>query len=78
MNEEFLRILDELREMRREGQDTRDKVTSLVTQAEQLNKQVPDHENRLRVLERWRYGIPAAGVTAVVAAITAFTASKGA
>lgn len=74
MNEEYLRILEELREMRREGQDTRDKVTSLVEQT----KAVPDHENRLRALERWRYGIPAAGLTAVAAAaVSAFTATKG-
>lgn len=74
MNEEFLRILEEIREMRREGQDTRDKVTTLVEQA----KAVPDHETRLRALERWRYGIPVAGVTAAVAAtISAFSATKG-
>jgi fatty acid desaturase len=75
VNEEFARILDELREMRREGQDTRDKVTALVEQT----KAVPDHETRLRALERWRYGIPVAGVTAAVAAtISAFSATKGA
>lgn len=74
MNEEFAQILQELREMRTEGRDTRDKVTTLVEQA----KAVPDHENRLRALERWRYGIPAAGLTAVAAAaVSAFTATKG-
>ena len=26
---------------------------------------VPDHENRIRSLERWRYGLPLAGVLAI-------------
>lgn len=74
VDESYLRILEELREMRREGQDTREKVTALVEQA----KGIPDHETRLRALERWRYGIPVAGITAAVAAVTsAFSATKG-
>lgn len=39
---------------------------------------VPDHESRIRVLERWKYGLPLAGLTAVISAgISAWTA-KGA
>jgi hypothetical protein len=38
--------------------------TQLAVITEQL-KAVPDHENRIRSLERWRYGLPLAGVLAI-------------
>lgn len=34
---------------------------------EQL-KDVPDHETRLRALEKWRYGLPFAGLLAIASA----------
>lgn len=33
---------------------------------------VPDHENRLRSLERWRYGIPPAILGAIASVIATF------
>jgi len=54
-------ILSELREMRQEGQDTREKVITLIEQA----KGIVDHEDRLRSLERWKYGLPVTGLVAI-------------
>lgn len=42
--------------------------------AEQL-KAVPDHEARIRSLERWKYGLPVAGLLAagsLIAAVASF------
>lgn len=50
-----------------------------VTELKKQIEQVPDHEARIRILERWKYGLPVAGVTAVISAgISAWTASRGA
>lgn len=38
--------------------------------SEQL-KAVPDHETRIRSLERWKYGMPVAGLLAVGSTIAA-------
>lgn len=35
---------------------------------------LPDHEHRLRSLERWRYGVPGSVIAAVLALITALFA----
>lgn len=36
-----------------------------------LTEQLPDHETRLRELERWRYALPASLATAVASGILA-------
>lgn len=58
-------LLDEVREMRREGQQTRDMVTRLVARDEERDREVADHETRIRVLEKWQYALPITGVTAL-------------
>jgi hypothetical protein len=84
------RILDELTVMRAENRET----LVAVTQIQEQVRDVHDHEARLRVieqllpkdaqvrltaLERWRYGLPIAGLTAVVSAgLSAWTATRGA
>ncbi len=59
-------------------EQNRQLLVNLTSLQEQI-KLVPDHENRIRVLERWKYGLPLAGLTAVLSAgVSAWTASKGA
>lgn len=48
-------ILDELRIIRQENRETRDMVIELKGQVSGL----PDHETRIRALEKWRYSLPA-------------------
>lgn len=64
-------IYDELVAMR---DDVRSSSQHLATVADTLS----DHEDRLRGLERWKYSVPAALVTAVLsAAVTLFTKLGG-
>lgn len=73
MNED--RILDKLDGI--EGQN-RTMLIALTRVQEQISS-LPDHENRIRSLERWKYGLPMTAVTAVVAAaISGWSAMKGA
>ncbi len=44
---------------------------TLVEVRDALNKVVPDHESRLRSLERWKYGIPAGLVLTIFSALSA-------
>lgn len=47
--------------------------TQLAVISEQL-KAVPDHESRIRSLEKWRYGLPLSGLLAVgSAALSVYT-----
>jgi hypothetical protein len=39
-------------------------TTSLAVIGEQL-KMIPDHENRIRALEKWRYGLPLTALVSV-------------
>lgn len=90
MSDDLLgRIMDELTVMRAENREMLVKVT----QIEEQVRDVGDHEARVRILEekvprdlgvrltaleRWRYGLPIAGLTAVVSAgISAWTATRG-
>lgn len=74
MSDEMGRVLDELGEMRREQTKILVAVTALVEQV----KGVPDHETRIRSLERWKYGLPVTGLVAVGGlAISAWSAASG-
>lgn len=74
MSEDWGRVLDELNQMRTDQQKILVAVTTLVEQA----KDLPDHEERIRSLERWKYGLPIAGLTAVLSAgLSAWTATRG-
>lgn len=60
-------IYDQLVAMR---EDVRSSTQTLQTTAETLN----DHESRIRTLERWKYSVPVALVTAVISAgVTIYT-----
>lgn len=73
MDEE--RLFDKLNTL---DEQNRQLLVGLTALQEQI-KPVADHEGRIRGLERWRYGLPAAGLTAVVsAALSAWTATRGA
>lgn len=72
MNEE--RIFDKLDSIEAK---TAEALTAIARCEEQL-KDLPDHEIRLRSLEKWRYGLPIAGLTAVIsAALSAWSYTKG-
>ncbi len=73
MNEE--RILDKL-----DGIEAQN-VTMLValTRLQEQVSSMPDHEVRIRSLERWKYGLPVTALTALIAmGASAWTAVKGA
>lgn len=73
VNEE--RILNKL-----DGIDAQNQVMLVaLTRLQEQVSSMPDHESRIRVLERWKYGLPVTGLTAVLAmAVSAWSASKGA
>lgn len=70
-------VLGELQEIRREGQQVRDMVTRLVTRDEERDREVVDHESRLRVLERWQYALPVTGITALGSMVLAAWSKAG-
>lgn len=53
----------------------RDDVRSLVQSSAEVSKTLEDHEGRLRSVERWKYSVPIAAITAVASA--AVTLVKG-
>jgi hypothetical protein len=46
----------------------REDVRSLTQTSESVAHKLDDHEERLRVLERWKYALPTAAVSGVLAA----------
>lgn len=46
----------------------REDMRSVAEKGEELRADIDDHETRIRDLERWRYALPVAAVTGVVAA----------
>lgn len=70
MNED--RILDKLDEINIQGAATLAQIGVLQEQI----KAIPDHENRIRALEQWRWGL--VGVSTLLATgFTTFAATKG-
>lgn len=51
----------------------RSDVRSLTESNIGVAKVQEDHEERLRVIERWKYSVPAAAITAVVSAVVTLT-----
>lgn len=47
----------------------RDDVRSLTQSNEHVTTTLDDHEERLRTVERWKYSVPTAVLTAVLAAV---------
>lgn len=68
------RILDKL-----DGIEAQNTVMLVaLTRLQEQVSSMPDHENRIRSLERWKYGLPVTGLTAIIAfAASAWTATKG-
>jgi hypothetical protein len=74
VSEELGRVLDELTTMRVEIRET----LVAVTQIQEQVKDLPDHEQRLRSLERWKYGFPITGLVAISSlAISAWARVSG-
>ncbi|MER5304594.1 hypothetical protein ABT039_34720 [Streptomyces lasiicapitis] len=46
----------------------REDMRSVAEKGEELREDVADHETRIRDLERWKYALPVAAVSGVVAA----------
>jgi hypothetical protein len=46
----------------------RDDVRSLVQSNAEVGKQLDDHEDRLRSVERWKYAVPTATIGAIISA----------
>ncbi|WAL73118.1 hypothetical protein OU787_17360 [Kitasatospora sp. YST-16] len=46
-------------------------MRALAQAGESVREELDDHENRLRDLERWKYTLPVAAVSGVVAATAA-------
>lgn len=55
----------------------RDDVRSLTQSNEHVDRELSDHEDRLRAIERWKYSVPTAAVTAVVSAVVAVAKTTG-
>lgn len=65
--ESYMSVRDMVAEIRQD-------VKALNVKAEQMEaarQDVVDHEDRLRSLERWKYGIPFSAIVAVSATLTA-------
>ena len=74
-NNEPLGVTISAREIYDQIVGLRDDVRSLVQSNENVHQTLDDHEERLRTIERWKYSIPAAVVTALVSAAVAVTKS---
>jgi hypothetical protein len=46
----------------------RDDVRSLVQSNAEVSKQLDDHEDRIRSVERWKYTVPVAAIGAITSA----------
>jgi hypothetical protein len=56
----------------------REDVRSLTQTSESVAHKLDDHEERLRTLERWKYALPAAAVSGVLAAGVTLARAAGA
>ncbi|WP_240351621.1 hypothetical protein [Streptomyces olivoreticuli] len=55
----------------------REDMRSVAEKGEELHTHVADHETRIRDLERWKYALPIAAVSGVVAAGAAVAKATG-
>jgi hypothetical protein len=56
----------------------REDVRSLTQTSESVANKLDDHEDRLRTLERWKYALPTAAVSGVLAAGVTLARAAGA
>lgn len=66
-HELFLTVREMVVEIRNDVKELNRKAEHM----EAVSQDIVDHEDRIRGLERWKYGIPFSGVLAIVAAVTA-------
>jgi hypothetical protein len=67
-NDDGLSVTIGAREIYDELVGVRSDVRSLVESRADIDKTLGDHESRIRVLERWKYGIPGVVALSAVAA----------
>jgi len=65
----FMTVREMVSEIRSDVKDLKEQAAHM----SQAREQITDHEQRMRSLERWKYGIPISGVLAVIGAITALS-----
>ncbi|MFC4117532.1 hypothetical protein [Nonomuraea zeae] len=58
-------IYEEMRELTAE-------VRTLTSELKESRRTDDDHEKRIRILERWMWGLPVSILTAIAAVVTAF------
>lgn len=58
--------------------DVRDDVRDLKTHHTAVTQQLDDHEDRLRLIEKWKYTLPVATFTAIAAAAFSLLGGRGA
>ncbi|WP_343955607.1 hypothetical protein [Nonomuraea longicatena] len=61
-----------LRQIYEEMRDLTAEVRTLTSELKESRKTDEDHERRLRVVERWMWGLPVSIIAAVAAVIKAF------
>jgi hypothetical protein len=64
--EPFMTVREMVSEIRIDVKELKEQATRMET----ARKQLDDHERRIRVTEKWVYGIPLSGFVAAVAAVT--------
>lgn len=77
MADEPLGVTITSREIYDEIVGMREDVRSLTQHHESVTTKLTDHEDRLRALERWKYALPTAAVTAVVSAVVSVAKVSG-
>jgi len=55
----------------------RDDVRSLIQDGEDTARTLNDHEDRLRAIERWKYGVPLATLVALCSAVVGLANEVG-
>ncbi|MFE0151379.1 hypothetical protein ACFWY5_29830 [Nonomuraea sp. NPDC059007] len=62
-----------LREIYEEMRDLTTEVRTLTSELKESRRTDDDHERRIRVLERWMWGLPVSILAAIGSVIVAFT-----
>lgn len=61
-----------IRDVYEEMRELTSEVRTLTSELKESRRTDDDHEKRLRVLERWMWGLPVSILTAIAAVVTAF------
>ena len=74
--EEGLAVVISAREIYNEIVGMRDDVRSLSQTSHNTDQTLDDHENRLRAVERWKYGMPIAAIAAIASCVATIVQNK--